>query len=358
MKIKKVCLSFVLCLCALMSVFAFSGCGSISIQEVQKNFTELQESYTKYAEVFELGTLEGFNTAYVVNYGVSIDGISQTNQKKFDALKNKYNVMLALSSKYIDNNKAYVMALSEDGISAQTKNALQDLYSKIGSYTNYLPTFVEERNNFKNHFTNFASNENANLAVLNKFKKSYGQLVNKNLDIALSLANVMETTEIFELLQATDPTEKDTQIVKDYIATKMLPIFNQLLIEETETNFAFYDYSGGAAEEVKSVVVKLENRFSTFKTSLALSNATCVELENKEEMQALVENAKDFFVEIHNYSNSIKELKIFDLIVNNKNSFEEHKKYVPFAEIYFEKIDQFVSITLGSFMNNLVSVVY
>lgn len=359
MKTRKICLSLVLCLCALLSVFTLTGCGGSVVGDVQKSFAELDESYTKYAEVFQLGTLEdGLETKYVVNYGVDFANFSPTNQEKYDALKEKYNVMLALSSKYIDSNKAYVTALAEEDMTDETKNALKNLYTKIDSYIKYLPTFVEERNIFKNHFDNFSGNADANLAVLTKFKKSYGQLVNKNLDISLALANVIETTEIFDLLQSTEPTEKDTEIVKDYITTKMLPIFNQLLIEETETSFAYYDYSGGAISQIKTVVNNLEDKFSSFKTSLALSNATCKALGSKEKMQELFKNANDFFVEMQNYSTSVSELKIYDLVINNGNDFEEHKKQVPYAEIYFEKIDQFVSITLGSFMDNLASVVY
>lgn len=359
MKTKRICLSLVLCLCALFSIFTLSGCGSSVVVDANNNFTTLEETYSKYAEVFELGTLENnFTTKYVVDYGVDVDSFSGENKTKYEALKEKYNVMLALSSKYIDSNKSYVVALQEEELSDETKNAIKNLNAKLDSYIKYLPTFVEERNIFKNHFINFPENEDANIAVLNKFKKSYGELVNKNIELAISLANVIETTEIFDLVQSTEPTQKDTEIVKDYIATKMLPIFNKLLIEETETKFAYYDYSGGAADEISKVVAKLETVFSAYKSNIALSTASTKALESKEEMQNLIQITNDFFVEMQNYEYSVDELKIYDMIVNNKNDFEEHKKSVAFAEVYYEKIYQFVSITLVDFLENLVSVVY
>ena len=75
-------------------------------------------------------------------------------------------------------------------------------------------------------------------------------------------------------------------------------------------------------------------------------------------MQKLFENFNNFSVEINNYSTSVSELKIYDMVVNHKNSFEEHKKHVKLAEIYFEKIDQFVSITLEEYLGNLISVIF
>ena len=358
MKTKKIILSFIVCLCALFPLFTLAGCG-ISVDDVKSSFAQLDEAYIQYAEAFEQGTLENnLTTNYVINYGVDINNISSQNQEKFDALKEKYNVMLALSSKYIDNNKDFITSLENDDLSDETKKALENLNGKLTSYINYLPTFVEGRNSFKNHFKELSQNEIANLETLNNFKKVYGTLVNKNLDLALSMANVVETTEIFDLLQSTTQTNEDTKIVKDYITTKLLPIFNQLLIVETETSFAYDDYSGGAMEELNVVVQKLENLFVEFKQNLALTSKECQALDSKEDMQKLFENFNNFSVEINNYSTSVSELKIYDMVVNHKNSFEEHKKHVKLAEIYFDKIDQFVSITLEEYLANLISVIF
>lgn len=360
MKAKKFILSFVFCLCAILPLFALAGCGSVTVSEVKTSFADLVEEYNSNAQVFAVGTLEDdFSTNYYVKYGLNFDSLetSENVKVKFDSLENKYNVMLAISSKYIDGNKDYVTALVQEDLSADTKSALKKLNKSLTNYVNYISTFVKERNEMKNHFEKFAGNEATDLAVLRDFKKSYGELVDRNITLALDLAEVVETTEIFDLLKSTEPTRKDTQIVKEYIAVKMLPIFNELLVRETETAFSYDDYQNDAKQKLEVAVSKLEDLFVDYKNNFVTSNKEDQALSGKEEMQKLFDDANNFFVEEDNYLLSVEKLEIYDLVVENK-SFEEHEKQVKYAKVYFEKINQFVNITLGDYLDNLAKVIY
>ncbi len=359
MKTRKIVLSFVLCLCALLPLFTLAGCGNVSVSEVKTSFADLDATYNKYAEVFVTGSPSGLmSTKYYVRYGVELDEISTAETKdKFDALEEKYNVMLAISSQYIDSNKAYISALEEDDLSDKTREALNSLNESLTNYNNYISKFVDERNAFKTHFENHAGNTAADLAVLRSFKKIYGELVNKNLNLALSVANVIETTEIYDLLKTTQPTVEDTATVREYLAVKMLPIFNELLIAETETAFSYDDYEGSAKDELQVTLDNLDDLFGDFKSRLVASASTERPLSSKEEMSSLFKKADNFFVEMNIYLDCVEDLNIYDLIVEHK-TFEEHEKHVEFARIYFEKIDQFVSVTLEDYMNDLLKMIY
>ncbi len=359
MKTRRIILSFVLCLCALLPLFTLSGCGNVSVSDVKTSFAELDATYNTFADVFVSGSLQNgdLETKYMVKYGVELDEISTDQTKeKFDALESKYNVMLAISSKYIDNNKAFVTALEDENLSGSTSKALKNLNESLIKYNDNISAFVEDRNEFKTHFINHAGNQTADLAALQKFKKSYGELVNKNIQLALDLAEVIETTEIFDLLQSTTPTIEDTKIVKGYISAKMLPIFNNLLIAETETAFSYDDYEGSAKDELDDVVQNLNNLFEIYKQRVVFASNERA-LASKEDMQKLFDTANSFFTEKDIYLSCVDNLDIYKLIVESE-TFEEHEKAVGYAKIYFEKIDQFVSITLEDYINNLISVIY
>ncbi len=360
MKTKRFILSLVLCLCAFLPLFSLAGCGNVTISDVKTSFADLDATYNEYATVFVNGSLEDgkLQTKYLVRYGFELDSVSIPETKeKFDALEDKYNVMLAISSQYIDSNKAYIAALEDKELSNETRDALKELNESLTAYRNYIYTFIDGRTTFKTHFEKHAGNVDADLAVLRSFKKVYGGLVDRNLNLALSVAKVIETTEIYDLLQSTQPTVDDTTTVREYLAVKMLPIFNELLIAETETAFSYDDYDGAAKDRLEVTLDKLEALFANFKTRLASSASTERPLANKEEMQKLFNTADNFFVEMDIYLSCIENLNIYDLIVEHK-TFEEHEKHVEFASIYFEKIDQFVSFTLDDYMNDLLKMIY
>lgn len=364
MKTRKIILSLVLCLCAFLPIFALAGCGNVPVSEVKSSFTDLQTTYNKYSDIFSTGTVEeGLTSNYKVDYGVNLDEISAgSNKEMYDSLVERYNVMLAISSKYIDSNKAYVAALEEKELSEKTRVAINELNAKLTKYIKYIPTFATERNSFKDHFKNFAGNEQMDLAVLRNFKKSYGELVSKNIDLALATAKVVETTEIFDILQATVPTQKDVRIVKEYISAKLLPIFNELLIAETETSFNYYydGYDCEAKTKIEEVVEDLESKFDYYKKQIVSSTATLKGASgdlSKEEMKDLFDILNDFSVEMKDYLKSVEKLDIAKLILESK-TFEKHKKEIVLADVYYEKIDQFVSISLPNYMQNLVSEIF
>lgn len=359
MKTRKIILSFILCICAILPVFALSGCGKKHVDEVKSSFADLEATYSEYADVFVVGSLENgqLQTKYKIKYGVDLDAVASSgDEEKFDALDEKYNIMLAISSRYIDANKAFVQSLEQDNLSKDTKDALGRLDKSLTSYNKYIPKFVDELNDFKTHFENHSGNAVANLAVLQNFKKFFGELVEKNIELALDVAKVIETTKVFDLLKSTTPTAEDSKTVKDYISAKMLPIFNNLLIKETETAFSYGDYENAAMNELDDVVERLEQLFDVYKARLIVSSNEKA-VASQEAMKKVFDDVNEFFVEKDVYLSCVDELDIYKLVVESE-SFIEHEKKVEFASIYFNKIKQFINITLEDYMNNLVKVIY
>ena len=57
-----------------------------------------------------------------------------------------------------------------------------------------------------------------------------------------------------------------------------------------------------------------------------------------------------FFEEENSFLTALKAFNIEKLAIDYKNDLESYKSKNPFAEIYLEKMEQFVNITLDNFM--------
>lgn len=174
----------------------------------------------------------------------------------------------------------------------------------------------------------------------------------------MNLAKTIETTEIFELLKKTTPTENDTRILKEYIRAKMLPIFSEFMITEIENNL---NWEAQAATETKTridnLLAQLNTRFINYKSHF-VGSSEAVSTLSAEEMTQLFGYIEDFFVETDAYLQALKGLKIKKLAVDYDNDFERYKKSNNLAEVYLEKMEQFVGTTLFDFMNTTLNIIY
>ena len=360
MKLKKIGLSLVLCLCSICTLFGLSGCGEVSLTTVQNNIKALEDTYTKYDTVFTQGICEGLNTDYLIKYGETVDKYITENKDGYVELRDIYNVTLVISNDYIDNNKEYIKTLTEDNLTDKMKKSLTKLNGKIVSYTKTIEDFVLARRNFMNYFEQFGNEitEKSSLAYLREFKKDYGKLVSKNIELSTQMAKTIENTEIFDLLKNTKPTVNDTKIVKEYIRAKLLPVFSEFKITELENNLNWNAQKDTATKQrIDVLLTKLNDQFETYKSRFVSSGETLQELKTAE-MNNLFNVAENFFVEADAYFKALEKFDISKLAVDFDNDLEAYKKSNKLAEVYLEKMEQFINISLTNFMETVANIVY
>lgn len=358
MKIKSLLLSFVLGLTGLLAVFGLVGCGDTSLATIEENYQKLNDTYSQYMEVFKTGFCEGVSTKYLIGYGNIIDDYIDSKKAGYVELQSRYNIMLVISSDYIDNNISYVTNFEEAKLSAESRSAINKLNENLVEYTNTIESFVNARKSFVTYFSEFNGqlNEEADAAYLRRFKKSFGELVSKNINLSMSLAKAIETTEIFNLLKNTEPTENDSKIIKEYIRAKMLPIFSEFMITEIENNL---NWSALTATESKTkideLLSKLNTEFESYKQHFVVSNGNTNKMTTKEvnDLFNLIEN---FFVETDSYYKALKELDISAFAINYDFDMKKYKEQNQLAEVYIEKLEQFINFSLNNFTTNALTL--
>ena len=360
MKIRKIALSLVLVLFSFCSAFALVGCGGTSLKTLKESFDEMDAVYAQYSTVFKTGSCDGFATKYLIDYGTEVNNLVGNNEVGFKALRSKYNILLSISNDYIDKNKAFIISFKEEDLTKAAKKSIKKLNESVVEYTDYIDEFVKARNSFNEYWRVHGStaNKEAKEAYLREFKREFGALVEKNIEISTNLAKTIEETEIFDLLKAAQPTKDDTTIVKEYLRAKMLPIYSNFLITETETalNWDNTLYNGvQTKKDIDAVLETLSNNFEEYKTQF-LGDAT-VQL-TLDEMKAFLNLIDNFVIESGSYLRALKDLKISELATTYKYDMEKYLKENKFAEIYFQKIEQFINTTLPNFVEKVVEYIY
>lgn len=366
MKLRKIGLSLVLCLCSVFAVFGLTGCGEVSLETINKNFTTLEETYSKYSTIFTSGSCSGMDTKYLVSYGSVVDNFvnDKTNYAEYAELKDLYNATLVISNDYIDNNKGYIQSLSEDKLDKNMKSVLQKLNNTMVDYTKAIDDFVSARSNFVSYFEVFPDtpDDNASLAHLRQFKKAYGKFVSKNMDFSTKMAETIENTEIFDIIKSTTPTENDTKIIKDYIRAKLLPIFSEFKITEIANNFNWnVSKETETKTRINNLLTALNVQFENYKSNFVSNTSqyrTLTKDESVDEVAKIFDYSDTFFTEADAYFDALTNLNIAKLAVEYGNNLEEYKETNAFAEIYLEKLEQFVENTLPTFMTQIVEMVY
>lgn len=360
MKIKSLLCSFVLGICGVIGIFGLSGCGDVTLETISSNFSKLEEVYASNSDVFKVGACEGMSTNYLITYGDKVDNFVKENQDGYVELLKKYNVALVISHDYIDNNKSYILNLTEEKLTKDSKKSFKNLNKSLIDYTESIGNFTRARKAFVDYFALFEGNlgDEANEAHLRKFKKAYGDLVSKNIALSMNLARSVETTEIFELLKNTAPTANDTKIMKEYIRAKMLPIYTEFMISEIENNL---NWKGQAQTETKTriddLLSKLNASFDIYKGRFVNANETLNVLSGQQ-MNNLFNIVENFFVETDAYFKALKSLDISTLAVQFDNNLDSYKKTNPLADVYLEKLEQFVGVTLDNFITASIAIIY
>lgn len=361
MKKKSLILSFVLGFLCVVPVFGLFGCGA-SPQTLKKNFEALDKTYETYSTIFVEKNISGVTTDHAVDFGAKVNGYVSQKREGFDELDELYNLSFAISNQYIERYRGYICELQEKDLSKEAKNALDTLNNSLTSFDKQIKNFVKERASFVQYFEQYegvSETETSTEVYLRRFKESFGRLLEKNIKFSTDLANAVEATKIFDLLKQVEaPLSSDTGIVKEYVRAKMLHLFTDFEITEFSNKMTWsVQAQGDCKSRIDTLIGGVGKQYDAFKTQLIYAGKEYNVL-SKEEFSNLFDFANEFLLEAEAYSKALTKMNFYDLAVNYGNNLKKYKEKNKFAEVYLQKMEQFVSITLPNFIQNFAKKVY
>lgn len=359
-KFKGIVLGVAMGIFGVLSAVGLSGCGT-KLSTLKENYTAMQTKIGGYSEVFTGGQIDGVGITYStlkVSYGTYVDEkIGDGLDDDFDELESKYNAILVISNDYITQNISYIQNYNEKKFSKAAKKALKSLCKDIDEFTDYLPTFVAERNALAKYFEQMGDgNERQTQTKLVTFKKSYGTLVSKNLDISMSLASCIEGTEIYDSLQKTEVTPTSLKIVKEYTRAKMLPLFSRFMLTEISNQFNWNNYKTQSESliEIDNLLTELNSFFNNEYMTTFVSNSSPTTLK-KGTMEELFDMVDEFFVEAESYYDALSDLEIREFAVSYEGDMQSYLNKNQLAERDLHKMEQFIEITMPNFVNEFTT---
>jgi hypothetical protein len=357
-KFKSIILGIVVATLGVFSALTLSGCGA-NLDTLKTDYAAMQTKLKSYSSVFTEGNVDGITTTLMVDLGDYVNAkIQDAIDDDFDELSTKYNSILVISNDYIEQNIGYITGYNESDLTKAAKNSLKTLCKKIESFTDYLSTFVAQRNSLATYFEQFpegnAAEVNSKLVV---FKKSYGELVNRNVEISKSLANCVENTEVYKILEKTDVTENSITIIREYTRAKLLPIFSEFMLTEISNKFNWSNYKDktDSLKEIDEYLTKLEDIFNGSYKSTFVFGANSSSLKEGT-IKDYFEMVNQFLLEADSFFDALSELGIKDFAVSYDGKMEDYLSSNPLAERDMHKIEQFIGITLTNFITEASKV--
>lgn len=382
---KKKSFAFVLAIMLTFGIFALAGCGEVKIDTLKKSYDKLNETYEHYsAQIFDRDqngegvVFDGVKTLYKIKtYGGTVDNFIKEEQNKlpqdeqndpeeelpkFSELSDFYNSALVYSSKYIEDNIGYILALKSTD--KQSKDAIKSLNDSITNYTSYLPTFVAQKKDFQEYFENrYTPDTSVRIygEYLQDFKLSFGKLVSMNIQISSDLAWAIEETRLFSVLSSEDvsPVPEDTLILKEYIRSKILPVFTKFTLDEVQNNFNLYGtFKTPTKTRIINLIKSIDAQFDDYKQIFVTNTKTLKAFATSKEIKDVLEFSQNFMTEVEDFYTSAQRLNVYDLSTQYSNKLDDYLGKNKYAEIYLEKMEQFVENTLPQFMSKAESLLY
>lgn len=360
---KKTLMSILVCCVLIVGAFGLAGCGGVSVATIKENFETLNTFYAEHTDAFVSGTIEGIETNLKVDFGEVVNSYIHENKANYGELETLYNAALVISNDYINKNKEYIFRLEENekSLSGEAKDALKELNSALTSYTKYVKTFVNERATFIKQMNKFAEdiNDETNQVYLRRFKNTFGNLVESNVNLSLKLAETVDATEIFGLLQQVDALQSsDTGLVKEYVRAKMLPIFTEFQITEVANKMNWANQANGTH---KGIITQLMNQvkaqYENYCNVFVAANNN-YKTFTKEQLQEAFDMFEEFEIQSQAASKALKELDLHKLAVSYDNNMEKYLKTNPLAEVYLEKLQEFYTTILPNFVSAFSSTIF
>jgi len=362
MKMKRVLIGFALIVVCAISMFTLTACGDVSLKTLKENFEALDKVYAGHSTIFEVGTFEGIENAYIVKYGDTIDGFISSGTTGFQELKVLYNATFAISNDYIQNNRTLLLNLNEEQLTKAQHKAIDQLNSKLVKFTKSIDGFVKARADMVEYFEwfgNTATSEDIE-THLREFKRAYGEFVSKNIEVSTSIAKVVEEVDVFAILEKKNPIANDSVVIKEYVRAKLLPIFSTFMIDEIANSI---NWNSTAQTETKTridnILSTLKTLFESLKSNFVVKSNDDIKTLKDSEVKTLLNQIEAFFVEADAYYQAVEGFDTKALAgLTYDNDLGAYKKSNKMAEVYLNKIEEFVEISLSKFMNTVIDTVY
>ena len=366
-KFKSFALAAVLGIVGIFSALGLSGCGA-SLKDLKTEYTSMQDQIKKYSVKegadgtntgFFIDNVDGIVTNLFVDFGEKINNrVNNSSDTGFNELRTKYNSILVISNDYITQNIVYIQNYKEKNMSKSAKKALKTLCDDMKDFTKYIKTFAEETKNFAKWYELFENADKKDIDnSLITYKKSFGKLVAKNLDVSMSLAKCVEKTEIYDSLKKTEVTQKTLTIIHGYTRAKMLPIFSKFMLTETTNKFVWENYKNGNddTKKVDEILTKLTDIYNGQYKSNFVKNFD--PQNTNKNVKALFNMVDEFLKEADSYMDALGDLDLYKFAVTYKADMSDYLKHNKLANIDIHKIEQFVEITLPGFISEFSSAI-
>lgn len=361
-KFKSIALAVVLGVFGVFAGLGLSGCGA-KLSTIKNDYTALTNKITSLAPEDGTGvfypikqspTVDGITTSVKVRYGEFAQKQIDARDQRFTELETKYNSILVISNDYISLNIEYVTHY-EKKLSKNAQKAVDRLSKSIKNFTKQLDKFATARKSTEDYFKleNLSqSNIESQLVV---FKKAYGELIEKSLDISNNLADVMENTAIYDTLKATTTDHSSLKNMRDYTRAKMLPIFSRFMLSEVSNQFIWNNYKSKTetTRKIDSLLTEITRIYNEDFKGLVSASTT----KTSTKISDLFDMVDEFMKEADSYFSALSDFNIRDFVVTYEGKIEEYLKTKKLAERDLYKIDQFVNITLPDFISNFVSAI-
>ena len=358
----KTFLSVIMIAVCLLCVFTFAGCNEPSTSTILENIEAMNTALSEHDDVFNK-TDSQINEVdyYSISYGSVIDGYISSGTTNYTDLENFYNTVFSLSMSYIEENYGVITNLTDEELNSDTRGQLEDLNNKIVDFTNSIQTFVEARNSLASDFSNssfqnLAPTSEVKLARLREFKREYVTFVDKSVQLSQRLSSAVDSVGMLDSLEELEIA--NVELVKNTILNKLLPAFHNLYVNEIGS-FNFYDTDQTTTRtRIENVIESLKSVLNDkYIVIMKLSGAQLIDTVTVEEIKAIREEADIFYVELNDYLEALDGLDIRTLSVNHDNDLEAYMAVNDRAEIYLQKVEQFVEVTLSEFLDYLESAV-
>ena len=355
-------LSVIMIAVCLLCVFTFAGCNEPSTSTILENIEAMNTALSEHDDVFNK-TDRQINDVdyYSISYGSVIDGYISSGTTNYTDLDNFYNTVFSLSMSYIEENYGVITNLTDEELNSDTRGQLEDLNNKIVDFTNSIQTFVEARNSLASDFSNssfqnLAPTSEVKLARLREFKREYVTFVDKSVQLSQRLSSAVDSVGMLDSLEELGIS--NVELVKNTILNKLLPAFHNLYVNEIGS-FNFYDTDQTTTRtRIENVIESLKSVLNDkYIVIMKLSGAQLIDTVTVEEIKAIREEADIFYVELNDYLEALDGLDIRTLSVNHDNDLEAYMAVNDRAEIYLQKVEQFVEVTLSEFLDYLESAV-
>lgn len=332
-------------------VVTLAGCGSSTkVENVKASYDAMVETLVVYDSVLNKGeenTYRNTREYYQISYGDIVDGYIRSQDENYIELRDYYNSVFSFAMSYVDENIQVVTNLLDEEVNSATRGTLEDLKDSIDDFTESIQNFVGARNRLDVYYQNYAStaSEEEKMSRLRTFKREYVDFVDKSVQMSLNLSNSVEATGILDSVE-------HVRLTKNYILNKILRAYNELYILDIGT-FNFKETTDTDTKiRIENVLDKLQDLMDEYSSIMQLDDLALKEL-SVEELDALKVMMNKFLTEIDVYVEALETLDVRSLCVDYKNDMEDYLAHNDHAEICLERVENFVNISLPSFLTYL-----